>query len=365
MRPACLQSTYRVISYSYDQGQTYSPPERTDLNYKVADQLVVQTYMTKNITSVVDFDVAFSEYLSTELTTFNIGASVKALCEGVPGVNNSCLTGSINWNHEAYKYHVELSGSDRAASQSLYRVTFYTVQIAVPPFLLQLDPGFNSLVQALPATIKTPADQAQYNLIVKYYGTHFSREVTIGAYINMGCFLNKSFLVSKSSEWCANQVSLSFDWNFLNLNVSGFHNRSDIHISQDWREHATNYTFFWGGNTSYQSINTLTEWLSSAWEAPAWTRVDVMDLSELLPLSMSAQANNLLATAQYFLKTGALPSTAQDVDLVAQLAPHFRVHYPRSADQWELEHPEYASWREAQPNWRSMYQAALFDRSSA
>lgn len=136
-------------------------------------------------------------------------------------------------------------------------------------------------------------------------------EVTLGGFDHVTQTVNKSFVQTKEVSWVQQQASLTFGYLTFSLGISGFSNRSSINISADWRAHATNESFFRGGNASLfnQDGLDLDKWEQSIQTELSYVTAGVSPLQLAFPADAGAKAANYGKVINYYIAKGKWPTS--------------------------------------------------------
>lgn len=108
-----------------------------------------------------------------------------------------------------------------------------------------------SFLDQLPPTIKSPADNAQYQRLIDNWGTSYITWSNFGGGLNLDIFTNGSFDRSQSQEWKSDQHSLAFHFHLYDIDpsasIAGFTNKSQIHVNQSFvNQSRVRYVFILG-----------------------------------------------------------------------------------------------------------------------
>ena len=130
-----------------------------------------------------------------------------------------------------------------------------------------LDPMLKSFLDQLPPTIKSPADNTQYQRLIDNWGTSYVTWSNFGGGLNLDIFTNGSFDRSQSQEWKSDQHSLAFHFHLYDIDpsasIAGFTNKSQIHVNQSF-VNESRVRGFWEHTGLPLSITTTqaprTEW---------------------------------------------------------------------------------------------------------
>lgn len=321
---------YPIWSFTCDLGQTFTITEPTFAVYAVPDQ--VQAFAQPSL--AIDINAALlanmSSYWSYSLKSFSFGVGLSLTCGG----NTKCLGLNANYNHEAYNMQSQFAAGLQYSGFSTVEYTYYQLGLAEPPFGLTQDPYFLQLLNMLPPTISTPADQRLYNMVLAYYGTHVASTATVGGSFHTASFVSQNFFNSQTASWTMNQFRLEFSLLAFDLGITSFTNKSQINITDLFSAASTNYVFFKGGNPTLMNESSLAQWAASIFADPAWNEVRLLDVTDAIPLSMPQQANTLLTVLKYYMANGAMPPATDDLrneDVQAALEPFkptLRESYP-------------------------------------
>uniref|UniRef100_A0A7S1C5P8 MACPF domain-containing protein n=1 Tax=Bicosoecida sp. CB-2014 TaxID=1486930 RepID=A0A7S1C5P8_9STRA len=294
-----------VFQFHYTEGQIWSDPSDPSLTFSVPDELVATNvdssteYVNEGIMSTYD------DWVHTEQKSFNVNAGVSMQAY------NKSLSLNFKYNRESFTYKERTSTDNAASGFSKHEWALLSLE-SYPPQLMPINPMFSKFVDELPASVRGAADQAKYNQLVQYWGTHFPTYANFGGHVHVNTFVNKSFLATKSTSWVQNQFSLTFHYWMFDISGGGFTNRSDIHIDNAFKEAATTYIFFRGGDLTLQSNATVDAWLKTIPANPLYLNVTLSDLSTLV--TDAGKATNLQKTITHYLNTGEMPTEADDFD---------------------------------------------------
>lgn len=320
---------YPIFDVTYATGQTYTIPGNT-VTWLVPDQVQVIDQPSKTVNSNEGLYETVNEFVSQELSSFSFNAGISVSC----GNDSKCMSLDFKYSKEAYTYREQLSATQRASGFSTMSWTFYEMSMTAPPFAMQLNSGFQYLINKLPATISSAADQQLYNAMVQYYGTHFSMNAVMGAYAHVSSFLDQSFMASKSISWTETQFNLEFHLLAFDLGIGGFSNKSQINVDASFAAATQTYMFYKGGDPTLATNTTQKQWLASTLIEPAWLTVTLLDLSDAFPFGMTAQANNMDATVRYYLTNGALPPSPVGLE-------YYTNAHPKPVEYWTTRFPAY------------------------
>jgi hypothetical protein len=325
---------FPVFGFTWDEGYSFTNTDGT--TWSVPDQL--QAFANPKLISVANsaFCETYDQWITETMNTFSFNIGISTQCQG----NSTPACGSLNfkYNHESYQYKNQLQFHANMASFSEMQWTQYTLQTLMPPFALPLYSEFATYLNSLPAQITSPTDQAMYSRLVEYWGTHISMSADMGAFAHVSSFGSDSYVQNVTQSWAASQWNLNFDLTLFDLlqitgGAGGFHNKSQIHIAQQFLQNTKSYSFFRGGDTGLANSSQV-EWLASTIATPAWVHTRLMDLSAVVPLTSPDVANNIDATVNYYLKEGTLPVNPVDIQ------PYLVDTYPRATrfyvDNWPM-----------------------------
>ncbi|CAF1442998.1 unnamed protein product [Rotaria sordida] len=182
----------------------------------------------------------------------------------------------------------------------------YSIQLA-PPFIIKLDPSFNSSVTAL-ARLPIPTtddQQVPYSVLLETYGTHYVTHVIVGGTAHVYTFVNQAFSNSSTFEEMSTQVG--------NTGSSWFSQTNDLNrsTSDSFRKNSNSFAVYQPpvvqtveGKTEYQS------WLAYAPQEPVVVNRTLAPLSNLFYRYPQVQAH-LQRTIGYYLAKGDLPTLTQ------------------------------------------------------
>merc|ERR1711966_381378 len=111
-----------------------------------------------------------------------------------------------------------------------------------------IDPIFKGYCTTkLPSSIKTAADTAAYDFVIKNWGTHYVTWSQFGGKLSLDVFTDKAFNEAQSQTWTSDQHSLSFHFNLFALDISasiaGFTNKSQIHVDKTYLQNSRTYLY--------------------------------------------------------------------------------------------------------------------------
>jgi hypothetical protein len=296
-----------VFTWQYTQGKTYAPdPEVPTKIYSVPDGLVVTEL--EETREIVDEEMiqTFSEWIETKRTSFKVDVGVKINFNG-----SKALSGDASFDRESYSIKQQLKNSTMASGFSRKWFAYFQLE-AYPPMFLKINPMFEQIVDALPPTIKTAADQAQYNQLVQYFGSHFMMNSKFGGRVHVDTFLSKSFMSKYSSQWVSEQISLTLHYSIFDISGGGFQNKSSIHISKAFKEASKTDIYYAGGDPVLQTNTTLITWVQSIPEHAHYMNATISDLSQLV--KDPTKASTLQTVIKKFMIDGELPVVADAVD---------------------------------------------------
>jgi hypothetical protein len=303
-----------IFEWQYTQGKTYAPdPENPQTEYKVPDGLVVTELDETRELVNEELLMTFDQWIETERTSFSVDVGVQI---NMPG--SKALSGDVKYDRESYKMHEVLKNKTTASGFSRKWYAYFQLE-AYPPEFLTLNPMFSRIVDELPPSIKTGADQAKYNELIQYFGSHFVMNSKFGGQIHVDTFISKSFMASKSQQWVDQQFSLSLHYAIFDISTGGFKNKSSIHIDQSFQRAATTDIFYAGGDPALQTNMTLPQWVKSIPTHPHYMNCTISDISTLV--TDKTKAATLQNVIKVFIQTGKLPKVGDDVDYAALYAP--------------------------------------------
>jgi hypothetical protein len=259
-----------VYKYSYDGKQVYiSPYDKT--KYRVPDQLspTVDTQAMEYI--VDDISYAFDEVITYETSRFNIGVtlSVKDISASVK-YNQAMATASDVMSNKSHVF---------AGSKKWWKM----FDIAAYPTALTgcVDPMLAHVLNSLPATISSDADSRKYFMFVQAWGTHYMINADFGGKLIHNVYIDTDFYMKHTSSWMSTQIDLNFHFDAFAIDGGSFHNRSDIHMDQDYMKHSKSYCFYEGGLPALQKDQTMGQWESTIAQAPHFLNATMGKISDL------------------------------------------------------------------------------------
>lgn len=261
--------------------------------------------------------------------------------------SSSCFKGSASFNHEAGSVKMALKEGLNVSSFAHYWLGLHNLTYSAPPFIRNLYPAFVESVQYLPATLETKEDLAKYIQVAEFYGTSAPDEITLGGEVTVMMLLDKEFYGSVSAKWAFTQFSLAFDWQFIQLGVSGFTNRSQIHINETFTANAKNETFFRGGNPAFEHQDGLKlgDWRGSIASNLAYVDVRVTPLTMSFPADAGAKAANYGKVVNYYISKGKWPTSPPELEEHRMS----RSAFPRTATELRAVFPKYSNWIDEHP----------------
>lgn len=297
-----------IFGVTFNQGKTFKVPGNPNV-WSVPDQLTA-TNVDRTYEAIVDkICVSYHDYISEESSNFNVGVNVD-----VPiGVNHTqSLKGSFKYNHESYTYKNIMSQKTKASGYSFQYAALYTVE-AMPPFLMPLSSQMAATFKVLPSSIESAEDQTYYNDVVSYFGTHVAMMADYGGAFHLSTFVDDSMFSSHTESWVANQMSLTLSYDMFQISAGGFHNRSDIHIDQEFQHSSETYIFFKGGDPALQSNTTAAEWFKSIPQYPVYLNTTLIGLDQVLSVApgisgSTAKAELMKTTLNRYLCDAVLPT---------------------------------------------------------
>lgn len=330
-----------VYALTYDLGYGYTNLDGERWN--VPDQM--EAFSNEKLISVANsaFVETYQQWIVEKSSSFSFGIGVQTSCTNT----SFCMGLNFNYSKESYEYHNNLQFNTKQASFSEMQWTHYTMQSLTPPFMMTLFPGLAGYIKTLPAKIASPEDQAMYSRLIQYWGTHIAMSVDMGAYAHVSSFASNSYVQDVTEEWAAHQWGLNFDaelFNLLNItgHAGGFHNKSSIHVNQSFIDNTNSSQFYRGGNLSM--VNASQEaWLASTIAEPNWVATRLTSLSDIVPLSDPAVANNIDATVKSYMATGKLPVSP------VETLQHLSATYPRPISYYAENWPRYFLQGNAMP----------------
>lgn len=300
-----------VFKFNYDSQQMFPVG---DTQYLVPDELVPTSIDSSTEEVAESIETTYTDYLHTLSKSFNVDVGVSVNVP-VGGENDTkALSLNFKYNHESYDYHEKAQNSSNVSGASKHEWAVFQLE-AYPPQFLTLDFMFEKEMSGLPATIASGADQAKYNQMVQYWGTHFPVMANFGGHVHVNTWVDQSFLSQHSASWAKNQFSLTFHFWMFDISGGGAVNRSDIHIDQSFKEASHTYIYFKGGDVTLQSNTTVDQWVASIPAHARYLNVTMSDLSVLV--SDSTKAANLQRTIKSYITTGQMPPTDDSVDYQA------------------------------------------------
>ena len=259
-----------VYKYSYDEKQVYVSPY-DQKQYRVADQLSPTTDTQAMEYIVEDISYAFSEVTTYETSRFNIGVSitVKDISASVK-YNQAMATASDIMSNKSHVY---------AGSKKWWKMFDIA---AYPPALTGcIDPMLQHVLSTLPQTIGSDADSMKYYMFVQAWGTHYMINGDFGGKLIHNVYIDTDFYMKHTSSWMSTQIDLNFHFDAFDIDGGGFHNRSDIHMNQDYVKHSKSYVFYEGGLPALQTDQTMGQWEATIYKAPHFLNATMAKISDL------------------------------------------------------------------------------------
>lgn len=292
-------------------GVTYSVPK----NIKAAAVDLTQTKTNQCLTQT------FDSWLHTYMSSFNIGISI----------GTSAFSLSANYNKEVGHVKNETSSETKAVDMSQFEVVPYKLE-AFPYFVRKQSDMWSASVDALPETISTDQDKQMVTAFVQAFGTHFVTETTNGLRLNVDTFVDTSIFHEYTDDWVSTQMSLTFHYLCFGISAGGFKNKTDIHVSDDFKKVSKSTITYIGGDEALQTNSTLKEWALSVDKFPQALNHTLTETPVLV--ADSAKQAMLQAVNSNYLNKGSLPDA---VDAVA--AEHAAAAKAKGVELPNNDHP--------------------------
>ena len=153
---------------------------------------------------------------------------------------------------------------------------------AYPPALTGcVDPMLAHVLNTLPATISSDADSRKYFMFVQAWGTHYMINADFGGKLIHNVYIDTDFYMKHTSSWMSTQIDLNFHFDAFAIDGGSFHNRSDIHMDQDYMKHSKSYCFYEGGLPALQTDQTMGQWEATIDQAPHFLNATLGKISDL------------------------------------------------------------------------------------
>lgn len=259
-----------VYKWTFEDQNTYTSPY-SKLPYKVPDQLSVTT--DTQAMELVDEDISykFSDVQTYEITTMNVGISL----------SYKNINAGVKYNQQMGKASDKMSNNSHVFAGSKKWWKMFDMAAYPPSLVGGVDPMLTRALGHLPKAIKTDADQTKYFAFVKSWGTHYIMNAGFGGKLKHNVYIETDFFKSRKSSYMSQQISLNFHYDAFSLSGGGFHNKSEIHMDQDYTHHSTSYLFYEGGLPALQTNETLVDWEATIWEAPHFLNATLSKISDL------------------------------------------------------------------------------------
>ena len=271
-------------------GTLYRMPVSKE-KFKVPDAIEVYDYVTTNVTKTSDTMESMSESLKYEASSYSFSFSVNV---GVVGVSAGLNT---SFGH----IHQTFAQSNLFMATGSIRGTIYQATLEPPTFLEQ-NPYFKRALAAIPNT-PTAADLDKINTLIKYFGVSYVSKGVFGGKFNLITKVSDKILKSYDKSWCITQLSLTFSYGAYSFGMSGFKNKTDIHVNNDFANNAKTDMFFVGGDFTLQSNETLKEWYQSIPGQPSLIGGEFNLISDLVD-NNAVKKKNLEAILKNYVATG-------------------------------------------------------------
>eukprot|EP00750_Incisomonas_marina_P001826 INCI11702.1.p2 GENE.INCI11702.1~~INCI11702.1.p2 ORF type:complete len:539 (-),score=92.83 INCI11702.1:2673-4112(-) len=269
-----------VYTFHFEEGKNYFDPFSL-VSYKVPDEVsmtvdeagyeqIDSLYTDSYSSSVTETTKRYSYSVGIQMDFGNVGAGV-----------------TYADNKQWYNFNLEEHERMNYNSHSVMWWKFWDIQ-AYPFDVLgtnSLDPMLKSFLDQLPPTIKSPADNTQYQRLIDNWGTSYVTWSNFGGGLNLDIFTNGSFDRSQSQEWKSDQHSLAFHFHLYDIDpsasIAGFTNKSQIHVNQSFVNESRVELYYEGGDPTLMGEDSLVPWKQSIRKAPHWLNVTYQKLSKL------------------------------------------------------------------------------------
>jgi len=274
------QGLFPILDWTYQFGNQWTSPV-SGKTYSVPDQLNLAS-IPESATKIVEsisykFSAMWDEYLSW--FKFSIGISE-------PGVFSLAAA----YNHELHTVKAQLSSDLNMQGFSQYWCTYYGLDMA-PAYVLNPSSFFKLALEKLPAQATTDSEKHLYGEFVQSYGTHYVCYGAFGGSVHLNQFLSKHIAGNYSLDQVSHQLSLGFHLYLFNISTGGFHNKSDIHMADWFKENAHTYMFFQGGAPAYQTNTTVGEWMQSIPDYAGLLNTTLCPLTDLVSWDATRKAS--------------------------------------------------------------------------
>jgi hypothetical protein len=218
------------------------------------------------------------DYFHQDITSFSIGLGFNIGAYGVKAAYN---------RSQGYVHWVYSESLDAAAFGYIDRII--TNFVLGPYVLFKKNPWFEQVLNMIPTCPKTEQDLAAVKLLVDTYGHVFPSGLSLGGYYKTITTVSEQILKSKDISWVTEQLSLTFTYNAFDLSGGMFKNKSDIHISEDFKKACRTIEFFEGG--SDQNNATLIKWFDSLLQIPGLVGGNFRPISDLVTNDANKRKN--------------------------------------------------------------------------
>jgi len=331
----------QVLEYCSDGAWYYDQATKT--NRSVPDGTTAFFNDASEYVSTLDIIDTFNAYCHMDAHGFSGSVGFKIPCNS----SSSCFSGSASFNHEAGAVNMALKENLNVSTFAHYWLGMHNLTYNAPPFVRPLYKAFEESVAYLPASLKSDEDLARYVEIAEFYGTSAPDEITLGGSVTVMTTLDKAFYGSVTAKWAFTQFALAFDWSFIDLGVSGFTNRSQIHINETFTAHAKNETFFRGGDPQYEHQDGLELglWRGSIASNLAYVDVAVSPITLSFPPTAGTKSANYAKVINYYLAKGKWPTSPPALEAYRPM----RSVVPQTAEELKDQLPLYAQWIDEHP----------------
>ena len=259
-----------VYKYSYDEQQVYTSPYDKS-QYRVADQLSPTTDTQAMEFIVEDISYAFSEVITYETSRFNIGVSI----------NVKDISASVKYNQAMATASDIMSNNSHVFAGSKKWWKMFDIAAYPPALTGAVDPMLSNVLKSLPKKISSDSDSRKYLMFVKSWGTHYMLNGNFGGKLIHNVYIDTSFYRKHTSSWMSQQIDLNFHFDAFEIDGGGFHNRSDIHLDEDYMKHSRSYVFYEGGLPALQTDQTMGQWEATIYKAPHFLNATMSKISDL------------------------------------------------------------------------------------
>lgn len=179
---------------------------------------------------------------------------------------------AAQYAQESGKIHEWCKSNENHVFLSRILYTKYYAQTE-PHLFMEFGDLFNKFYQFFPREVQTEKDLSIVKEFLVKYGTHFPEDGFFGGRNNLDAKMKSSYVNETTEKWCSQNFKLKFMLLTypITLGMGIFHNKSEIHVDEEFNKNSDWEFFFQGGLLKYQTNDTLEEWRDSIDEAQVMT----------------------------------------------------------------------------------------------